>query len=386
MNKFHKLRKGKDKRSEKHSIVNFVLVASKSGRYGGPFETSLAQVRLTADYGSILVAGYFGGDSPKIEGVNNSLTKVRHLLGAKSFFDVGSVKFFKDLWGFSQTAISHISFARGITTYLYAYFCFFRGAQVILQTHGMLTSRITSAHRILDKCITYPLLRKSRVVLALTETEKLELRKLFPQISHKIQVLGNPAQVHGIKGSKDRTYIALFAARLHPRKRVLDFAAAATYALERGMHGNYQVIGPDEGDLPKLQKLTRDLGNFKYLGSTDGAGVLAKLASSDVFVLTSSNEPWGNVLVSSLWLGKPVVISSSSHLSPLIEEFHAGEIFQDGDAKALALAIEKVLEPSDYSVYSENALKLAYARFSVTVVEAQLRELYSNLLSNQSEN
>ena len=363
-------------------VSNWVLVASSTGKYGGPFETSKEQVALTQKYRSILVAGYFKRDKPEISEAPSSLSQVRHMLGMLTFVDIGSVGFFVNSWKMAKAPISHVSFARGISPYLYSIFCLLRGGKLILQTHGMLTSRQSFPIKVLDSIFTKRILGRSTFVVTLTDRETGELRARFPKINFETRTLGNPPQLYGVDAkrvsNKDEV---LFAARLHSRKRVIDFGMAAKVAKNLGLKGKYLVLGPDEGELERLILETKGLQNFEYLGSTNAEGVVRKLAESSVFVLPSANEPWGNVLIASLCLGKPVVLTHSSHLARLVEGAKAGVVVKDGSPEEIARAVDWVLGSSNYQEYSKNARELGSKEFSSSRYKKILHEMYEEALS-----
>ena len=379
-NRFHSFSQPSRKVAESLDVVNFVLLGSLSGRYGGPFETSKKQVELTRNRNSILLTSFFLSDAPSIEGVPYAFARVKHLFGLKNFFDVGSLDFFKLCWQYSKCKIAHISFARGISTYLFSIFCILHKSKLIIQTHGMLTSRIDFPQRVLDRFVTRAIMSKASAVIALTEIEKNELLVLFPACLGKITVLGNPIQNFGFEASQSTNNgEALFAARLHSRKKVLDFGKAAVIAKAENLRGNFKALGPDEGELDDLQKITRGLSNFRYLGSTDAKGVIEELVNSSVFVLPSFEEPWGNVLVSAITLGKPVVVTKSSHLAKLIQEFEAGLVVEDSNPRQIAEAVHFLLDENNYETYSKNAWKLGQKKFSESFFQSQLNSLYGEV-------
>ena len=359
--------------------VRYVLLGSDKGLYGGPFDTALSQARLFNYKSPLILFGHFEGDNPVIIGIETSSQKVRHLFGLRSFADLGSFAHFKALWKLSKCDLAHISFARGVSPILFTFFCRIRKSRHILQTHGMMTSRESIAIRLFDLAISGPLMTKASQIIALTSVEKEILGLRFPKLSSRISVVGNPPML-GVKPSTPHiksNHSVLFAARLHTRKKVLDFAGAAKESFKNGWSENYKVLGPDEGDLSELLRETRGLSNFEYLGVTNSQGVLEKLQESAVFVLCSQDEPWGNVLVAALTLAKPVVVTKSSALSPLVAQFAAGIVVEDGNPMQLARAVHEMLSTEKYAEYSLAAANLAKAHFSGASIRDALEDIYS---------
>jgi glycosyltransferase involved in cell wall biosynthesis len=242
----------------------------------------------------------------------------------------------------------------------------------------MLTSRSSKAFSIFDFLVTKPIMRGAASVIALTEIEARDLLAWDPILEGKIEIIGNPP-MFGLKvAQSNSTYrnSALFAARLHPRKKVLDFATAAKLAFEFGWGERYIVLGPDEGDLSALLSLASEVPTLNYEGATDSTGVILRLKEVGVFVLCSQDEPWGNVLVASLTLGKPVVITKSSALSDLVFQFSGGIVVDDNSPDQIAKAIHEILQDVNYKRYSEGAINMAKACLSSDSVKVCLENVY----------
>jgi glycosyltransferase involved in cell wall biosynthesis len=279
----------------------------------------------------------------------------------------------------ANTDVAHISFARGVTPYFYTWACILRKARVIVQTHGMLTSRASTPQRVLDSFFTKPLIKRAQAIVALTEFEQAALSTWCPEISNKITVVGNPSQASLLKKVQEPVPgTALFAARLHPRKRVIDFANASKFSFESQWEEKYFALGPDEGDLPRLQAISAKVPNLQYLGATDTIGALDQICTCAVFVLSSENEPWGNALVAALSIGRPVVITESSHLSGLVQIYQAGIVVPDRDPEAIARAVHDICASSNYAQFSKNASMLSLLHFSDNTIQRQLLELYGD--------
>ncbi len=364
-------------RFTKEDVVRYVLVGSATGVYGGPFDTTLGQFNLLPEVFDYVVAGSFKDDTPIIESANVMFHTVRHIFGGSNFLDVSSVDQIKSLWRVAGAGVVHISFSRGIGPMALLLFCRIRKSKTILQTHGMLTSRTSRYHALMDSFVTRPLIPRNSSVIALTSVEERDLINWNPKLSGRIRVIGNPVfatkpELSNLPAEKS----AMFIARLHPRKDVLSFGAAAKTSEGNGWKEKYQVLGPDEGDLPALMNQTSGLSNFEYLGSTNQAGVIERLRGCGVFVLTSKDEPWGNVLVAAISLGKPVVVTASSALAEIVKKYDAGLVVSDGDSNAIANAVHHLLEEENYDAYSIKAMKCWKLEFSNELVKVKLLQVY----------
>jgi glycosyltransferase involved in cell wall biosynthesis len=272
----------------------------------------------------------------------------------------------------------HVSFSRELIPTCATMFALVQHKRLVLQPHGMLTSRSGPKQQVVD-VVTKRLYRRAQLIVALTDQERQELVAWCPDYSGEYVVCGNPVPRHGrdkVRGRSSRP-VALFAARLHPRKRVQVFVDAAS-----GSQGHndiqFVVLGPDEGDLPVVLESARKVPNLHYAGAVSSTEVLDRVDRADAFVLTSANEPWGNVLVSALSLGVPVVVAESAALSGLIRGYGAGLVVPDEDAKALRTALETLFGDDDYYIRcSEAALALVRENMGFEAQTKLLHRIYT---------
>lgn len=361
-------------------VIRFVAVASQTGRYGGPFVTAMRQASLLRSDGLDVVvrAGAFKDDAPKAAHLLTS--RVRHLVQSRSFVDVGSWRLLRDLASALPHAdLIHVSFARELGPILAAGLSLLFRRPLILQPHGMLTTSTRGVfQRVVDLLVARPISRRATSLIALTEIERDQLVEWCPALVDRIAVVGNPPPEgpHAADPAVDVVADALFAARLHPRKHVLDFAHAAEAARDAGWADRYVAFGPDEGDLALLNDVVSRTPNLVYAGVTDDVGILRALRRSRVFVLPSEGEPWGNVLVAALSFGIPVVVTESSALAPLINVYGAGRVVPDSDPASIASAVHGLIQGGVYEEVGRNARALAADHLSADRVREALVRIY----------
>jgi len=322
-------------------VVRVVTLASRSGRYGGPYDTALRQCEILEARGlnCRLVAGHLAGDEARDERVLSR--EVRRWLPAPDFVALCSGPLLRLLWREVRAAdVTFVSFARELVPLVAAAIAVISYRPLAIQPHGMLTSRSTPLHHFVD-AVARPLARRAGLVVALTDREERELRQWFgARSSRQIDIIGNPSpeptgdalEGPGVQG----TQTVLFAGRLHPRKRVSDFIDAAEACLAINPNLNWQVAGPDHGDLPLVLAAAARLRNFEYVGVLTRDDLTRAVARSAVFVLASRDEPWGNVLVTAIKWGVPVVVTRSSALAKEVELLRAGLVVDDGTPEQIA--------------------------------------------------
>lgn len=182
---------------------------------------------------------------------------------------------------------------------------------------------------------------------------------------------------------KDRQ-LMLYLGRLHAIKG-LDLQLQA---LSKLVKNNPQIIwvliGPDDGEWPRLQRAIRDMGleeNVRWLGPIMGPERLAALAEADVVVQTSFYECYSTTVSEALAVGAPLVITDTVH-RPEVERAGAGRVISR-DADELASAVEEICRSPERA----ESMRVAGRRFAdqhMTWERAalNLNTVYKELLSD----
>ena len=369
-------------------LLRVVAVASRSGRYGGPFDSASRQVQALRASGLAvrMLAGTFRGDAPASETLApGRYVRVRSLR-PRSFVTTFSLRMVAAIVSEVRHAdIVHVSFAREPIPLLVALTSVLARRKLVLQPHGMLTSRTSRAHRLVDLLAVRPLFRRASAVIALSDVESGDLDRWNAAPAPATHVLGNPLPP-GLLGPAVARELpppeevrVLFVARLHPRKRVGDFARAAAAAASAGMQWSWIVVGPDEGEGELLRRAAATTSTLQYLGACSADEVLVELERATVFVMPSEREPWGNVLASAVALGIPSVVARSAALAPSIEDFAAGRAVSDGDHAALFEAVRALGEAGAYRAASEGAMRMRTAILDPEALRRRLLAVITGL-------
>jgi glycosyltransferase involved in cell wall biosynthesis len=140
------------------------------------------------------------------------------------------------------------------------------------------------------------------------------------------------------------TNVALFAGKLVPFKRPLDFVAAA--ALMKTAGHKIVLLAAGAGPLEiEMAAMARAAGvTLHLLGFCNQTEMPAVYAASDVLVLPSDgHETWGLVANEALACGRPIVLSDTVGAAPdLAGDKVAGRVFPVGDIGALANALRDI--------------------------------------------
>ena len=122
--------------------------------------------------------------------------------------------------------------------------------------------------------------------------------------------------------------------------------------------------------------------NVRFVGKLSHDEVLKELSGAKLLVMPSEWwETFGLVVIEAAMCGTPAVVSDLGALPDLVQDGRCGEVFKAGDAHALAGAIRRLLERTDYDEVCKNCREEAETRHSEEANYRQLMDLYSSLVS-----
>jgi glycosyltransferase involved in cell wall biosynthesis len=136
----------------------------------------------------------------------------------------------------------------------------------------------------------------------------------------------------------------MFAARLHPRKRVGLFLEAAQ-RLNEAFDNKYdfQVFGPDEGDGGLVTKAV-NASIVTYGGALTQDELRERLTQAHILVLPSVNEPFSVTVLDAQARGCPVVLSDTNGFMEYVTKSGSGSIFVSDSVASLVTEIDAIVE------------------------------------------
>lgn len=365
---------GKRKSEQPYRVLRVVTLASATGKYGGPTDTAMRQARLlnSTTWRVRVVAASFDGDAVRDPLLTTA--RVRSLFSRGGYSALFSYEIASLLLRSIRTAdLVHVSIARELVPMFASMVALVCRKPIVMQPHGMLTARSSRTHRAVDLLLK-PLVRRADLVIALTKVEKKALLEwLGPNSSVPVEIVGNPSP-DLMRESTAQPPVAFFAARLHPRKRVVDFVLAAKESISRGDSIRWVVAGPDQGDLEIVRAAVAETPNLSYVGAISPDEVDRRLATAAVFVLPSRDEPWGNVVATAIKARVPVVVTRSSAIAEEVERLEAGMVVKDGSPVEIATAVASLVTPARSS--SNKHASAIDARFGNSGIAAALQNSY----------
>lgn len=142
--------------------------------------------------------------------------------------------------------------------------------------------------------------------------------------------------------------IILYASKFEPRKRPGDLVRAYERLLAQGGapgRAYLLLVGDGEMRAPlEAEARTMGLRDARFLGFRNQTELPALYDLCDVFVLPSTNEPWGLVVNEVMAAGKPVVVSDAvGCAADLVIPGRNGAVFPVGSVAALAEGLSGIL-------------------------------------------
>jgi glycosyltransferase involved in cell wall biosynthesis len=157
-----------------------------------------------------------------------------------------------------------------------------------------------------------------------------------------------PETTEGV--SLDASDNVVCVGRLIERKGIDDLIAAFDTVTETHPDADLHIVGsgPDQVE-QRLQDVARGHGlseDVHFTGYVSRLRLMGYYRAADVFVSPSLLEPYGRVMVESLWEGTPVVATDTVGARDIVDD-RWGRIVPKRDPNALASAVTDLLESPD---------------------------------------
>lgn len=365
------------------SFLHVLTLIDDESSYGGPTTVALGQCRelIRQGHTAEIVAGWRGEGEPptELEGVPVHLFPVRRVVPVGRFSGLLAPALVAWVRQHAKRFdLGHVHLARDLVPLTAARLLSAAGVPYLTQTHGMVMPDPRRSALVMDRALTLPVLRAAKHRLVLTDAEEAGLSRLLgPAV--ELTRLPNGIEIPAVTPAEPAIPDVLFLARLHPRKRVLDFAAAAAQLIDEGVPATFSVVGPDDGDLPALREVIHSrkelTAGIRYEGPLNHEAAVERMARCSVYVLPSVDEPFPMTLLEALALGRPAVCTDSCGIAPALLTHGAAVVVTPG-ADAVADALRKLLgDPDERAALGARAAETAVNEFSITAVVQQLLTL-----------
>ena len=199
---------------------------------------------------------------------------------------------------------------------------------------------------------------------------------------------GQPGEFRLQHGIPLDAKLVLFLGRLSKKKSPdLLLQAFARLPLESATASpQLAFVGPDdEGMKARLMEMARVYGigsRVHFLGPLFNNAKWAAYRDSDVFVLPSQNENFGNTAAEAAAAGTPVVVTRECGIAPLLEGSAALVVSHDMDA--ISGAIRRVLSEPDLHTQLAAGCREAVSRLGWEEPAMAMESLYGQIVSAPS--
>jgi glycosyltransferase involved in cell wall biosynthesis len=229
------------------------------------------------------------------------------------------------------------------------------------------------------------IIRNAKHVIALTEEEGEDIEKYFSV--NTIRVIPNGIGKSNIfstidirkkyRLSEDSILITSLA-RLHKIKGFDLLIEAFAIFLKKFPDSFLFIVGPDEGELPRLKKITHEKRlekNILFTGLLVGDEKFSLLSQSNLFALFSHNDPFPMAVLEALESGTPVVLSDKIGIASIIEKKGAGKITNPLDRELSSRVLENsILDLAHLKSNTKNIKEF----FSISNAVKNIINLYTN--------
>lgn len=272
---------------------------------------------------------------------------------------------------------------------------------VVLTPRGMLTQYTTTNRNTKVKSVIHRFLGKKLLsnchVHATSEKEKQDILKIInpksitvipnlvslPLIEQRIR---NKEQefasiTHNQQHITDNPFKLLFLSRIEEKKG-LDILFEALAQI--GIDWQLTIAGTGEENYVESLKLKAERlrinNNMKWIGHVNNKDKFQLMAQRDLLILTSYNENFANIVIESLSVGTPVLLSDQVGLADYVEINKLGWI-TTLNIRTIAHKInEAYLDDKKRSKIRDTAAKIISKDFNIKNLTSQYLSLYNSIL------
>ena len=261
---------------------------------------------------------------------------------------------------------------------------------VVLSPRGMLTTYTQSNRNSFFKSTLHFLIGKSLLryvhILASSEREKMDILEIITPKS--IHILPNLVSLPFLaKPSKNQptnqSFKLLFLSRIEEKKGLdILFEALADLTIDwtLGIGGKGEELYVESLKM-KAESLKID-NKISWLGHISNEDKFQRMANYDLLVLTSYNENFANVVIESLSVGTPVLLSDYVGLSSYVSEHQLGFVTDMNVKQISGTLVEAYVNLEKRNHIRVHAPDVIARDFNEKALSKQYITLYQHILTS----
>lgn len=284
--------------------------------------------------------------------------------------------------------IVHIHSWWNILVIISAIICHLKGKKVVVAPRGMISDYIFNSGKSKAKKIIHQFggswaLKKS-YFHATALPEYKECLNLIPEwkgfIAPNILTLPDVP----IRKTENEIFTLIFLSRIHPKKGI-EILFRAISKLDFNVI--LKIAGSGDHDyIKQLKLLAEDLNiesQIEWLGWKSRADKFDEFMNADLFVLVSRNENFANVVIESLHMGTPVLVSEEVGLSEFVKEKDLGWVTSFKDEEVKDHLIKAYFDKNKRLRINLEARKTVDDTFSIKKLVNDYVQDYKNILDDE---
>lgn len=262
-----------------------------------------------------------------------------------------------------------------------AIICHLKGVKLVISPRGMLSNYILTKTNAVAKKWIHVLLGKSAlkksVFHATSEIEYTECQNLIEGWNgFLLPNLINLPSEHFARNNNN-IFTLIFLSRIHPKKGLEYLFEAISYLKEPIV---LKIAGTGEEEyIHKLQDHSRLLGVahlIEWIGWKNREDKFKELANSDLFVLTSFNENFANVVIESIHVGTPVLVTDTVGLANFVDENNVGWVSKF-EPSAIAESLKSAMADfAKRNFVNSSGRNIVLSNFSRSILAERYLEQY----------
>jgi len=237
--------------------------------------------------------------------------------------------------------------------------------------------------------LTKPVLRK-QIFHATAPSEEREIKELFG-INTNTFTLPNLLQfpelpLSAIQNHSQKDIINLLFISRVDRKKGIELLLKAVQLLKvDGLFIYLTVIGSGNDDyIQELKDLTHSLNIneiVKWKGSVEWKAKFEDILNSDILILSSYNENFANIILETLYAGRPVILTKYVGLSDYVSTHNMGWVIDTKPEDIVAAVKEYVTDKQRWQGKSLQMHNQILADFNQTVLAEKYISYYKETLN-----